>query len=437
MTNVITSVSDYLEKLKKITVGEDSQLFYRGVSNEEYATPDKNIPSIYRKSGWIQNEDKMFYELVSRVPEEFKDCQNTFEYLVKMQHYGYPTRLLDITSNPLVALYFACSGDEDNEKDGVVILFNIKKNDIRNYESDRVLLLANLALSKRCITLTDFIINEVNEVLDKYFLYKKYDFDLPYLVDINEINELVDLLLVLEDHFNILINLEEIKSFSIKLILAHLFIILKNALEYEDIYSNVGIYDDIDLAVHDYIDLTVFDKLRLLHDNIRHCLINQNFPIDEFASLRLKQGLQDVIREHVRLIHDYSKKYLNIRKSFDEYGYSLKSKKFHFNTGIIKLNDIYTVQCVIPKQTNPRIISQQGAFLLFGLSNNHKDSILDSPIQENTELANGMKKLNIDKSSKDQILKDLSRLGVSESIIFPEIDNITKEIKKNYIAVDK
>lgn len=94
MTNTITSVSDYLEKLKTIAVDEDSQLFYRGVSNEEYATPENNIPSIYRKPGWIENEDKMFYELVSRVPEEFKDCQNTFEYLVKMQHYGYPTRLL-------------------------------------------------------------------------------------------------------------------------------------------------------------------------------------------------------------------------------------------------------------------------------------------------------------------------------------------------------
>lgn len=40
-------------------------------------------------------------------------------YLVLAQHYGIPTTLLDWTSNPLVALFFAC--EPENQADGAVI----------------------------------------------------------------------------------------------------------------------------------------------------------------------------------------------------------------------------------------------------------------------------------------------------------------------------
>lgn len=42
-----------------------------------------------------------------------------------MQHYGAPTRLLDFTGNPLIALYFACDDDSQKDKDGVVLLCKI------------------------------------------------------------------------------------------------------------------------------------------------------------------------------------------------------------------------------------------------------------------------------------------------------------------------
>ena len=61
-----------------------------------------------------------------------------------MQHYALPTRLLDITSNPLVALYFACQNYKKND-DGVVYVFKIRKNEIKYYDSDSVSLISNLA----------------------------------------------------------------------------------------------------------------------------------------------------------------------------------------------------------------------------------------------------------------------------------------------------
>lgn len=64
------------------------------------------------------------------MPSEFRECTSPFEELTKLQHYGLPTRLLDLTRNPLVALYFACCSSEkvvDNEgiemySDGVVYI---------------------------------------------------------------------------------------------------------------------------------------------------------------------------------------------------------------------------------------------------------------------------------------------------------------------------
>lgn len=48
-----------------------------------------------------------------------------FNLVSKMQHYGLVTRLLDLTSNPAVALYFACCSHPD--KDGEMFVFNTNR----------------------------------------------------------------------------------------------------------------------------------------------------------------------------------------------------------------------------------------------------------------------------------------------------------------------
>ncbi|VFI63678.1 hypothetical protein LAP9571_02887 [Lactiplantibacillus plantarum] len=72
-----------------------------------------------------------------------------------MQHFGLPTRLLDVTTNALVALYFACQSHLDSEgyeTDGIVTMFiSNKTQNIDNYtyyssRSDTVEVLSTLAL---------------------------------------------------------------------------------------------------------------------------------------------------------------------------------------------------------------------------------------------------------------------------------------------------
>ena len=98
--------------------GDKRILMYRGQADKSFGIS----PSIFRKNG-LKREAQMIQELKRLAPSEFTLSDSALDYLVKMQHYGLPTRLLDITSNPLVALYFACSDESCKSVDGEIITF--------------------------------------------------------------------------------------------------------------------------------------------------------------------------------------------------------------------------------------------------------------------------------------------------------------------------
>jgi hypothetical protein len=60
-----------------------------------------------------------------------------------MQHYTLPTRLLDVTRNPLVATYFACKSVHRQHSE--VVVLTIDRALRKYYDSDSVRCLANLA----------------------------------------------------------------------------------------------------------------------------------------------------------------------------------------------------------------------------------------------------------------------------------------------------
>lgn len=76
-------------------------------------------------------------------PLEFGSDKSMFSKLVRAQHYGLPTRLLDVTINPLVALYFACC--DTGSADGVVHIFDFNEERVKFADSDAVSVICNLA----------------------------------------------------------------------------------------------------------------------------------------------------------------------------------------------------------------------------------------------------------------------------------------------------
>lgn len=137
---LIGSVKTFLAQMESMDVGEGISLYYRGQSDSAFEI----LPGVYRDKSWIENEDVMLRELIMRCPGDFDSSESTFQALVKMQHYSLPTRLLDITKNPLIALYFACIG-ENKSSNGEVLVFRIPKKEIKYYDGDQVSILSNIA----------------------------------------------------------------------------------------------------------------------------------------------------------------------------------------------------------------------------------------------------------------------------------------------------
>lgn len=114
------------------------------------------IPSLFRHKEWVEKEMELNARVYNDRPKDFVDCNSTFDKLVRLKHYDHPSRLLDLTASPLVALFFACfslNKEEENRTGLISEAYCNKKDEKISVSSDTVVLLT--AMTNTSITLLE------------------------------------------------------------------------------------------------------------------------------------------------------------------------------------------------------------------------------------------------------------------------------------------
>ena len=116
----IKKVADLLKHLKNDGRPDAGPRWFRGHSNREWA-----LLSAYDrlvdppKETQLLNKFRQNANLLIR--EQYPNTD--FDWMFLMQHYGVPTRLLDWSESPLVALYFSLEMDNEDTRDEDAILW--------------------------------------------------------------------------------------------------------------------------------------------------------------------------------------------------------------------------------------------------------------------------------------------------------------------------
>ncbi|SLJ83767.1 FRG domain-containing protein [Psychrobacter sp. DAB_AL43B] len=176
----VESVTDFIQKIFSHKNDKNFTNFYRGHSSSKY----KLEPSLFRKKidgsfHFLENENTIYNELLTQNYSEFGTDNSTFDRLVRMQHFSLPTRLLDISTNPLIALYFACKGGEGLSGD--VVFIQVPRDKIKYFDSDTATCIANLCkLTNKDKEILSGGVTEPNYTVVMEKLYNYIKDDKPY-----------------------------------------------------------------------------------------------------------------------------------------------------------------------------------------------------------------------------------------------------------------
>lgn len=180
----IGAVSSFIKRIMDLSDNGMEPTAFRGHKCDSWDA----LPSIFRHdyTNAYKNENSIVRDIVSAYPTEFESDKTMFDRLVRMQHYALPTRLLDVTINPLVSLWFATEEYTEKQKtsngrlkninrNGKVFVYFVPSERRKYYDSDTVSCLANLSNLKD---------NQKTDLLENAFALANEDVENDVMLDV-------------------------------------------------------------------------------------------------------------------------------------------------------------------------------------------------------------------------------------------------------------
>jgi len=484
----VNSVSEFIEKIVQLDKEEGTETFYRGHANRDWEL----LPSIFRTPNGVEKEHLLFRDMVAHEPQSFSECKSALDYLVQMQHYGLPTRLLDMTTNPLVALYFACQPTPDDAVAGAVAGARAGIQMIGK-------ILRVCAAISQTLSQTLSQADATNETVARNVAQAIVG--AIAVVDVGAVEQAITQVIatavIAEDAQDSFLDFMKViaqaiveattvagtqEATNIMLVMAALFVAIGNSelVFDEKLFSRAGAVAGAIAGISaeaGQIAVAVAMVAEGINTNVPGPLVE--YPV-EFAALfsakagaelgsafgakaRAKDGAvylfsipEDKVKHYdsdtVSVLANLAKCKISEQCSaclsvedFNEQPdikfllHQIKGEKPHFLPRIQPL-DLSNLFFVKAKNGNQRIANQMGAFLIFGLGVKQvKASGSDGEVNLLTKSEHAevpaewiKKKLIIPKECKADILKELAQLGITESYIYPGMEQYAKELKKRY-----
>ena len=123
--------------------GDDWTLYFRGEGRSSWELRPSLMRIFSEGSSFRPFEGEMLNDLITLQPQAFYQVDSALGQWVFAQHHRLKTRLLDITRNPLVALFNACEGNDD--EDGRLHAFAVPNSLIKPFNSNSIRIITNFA----------------------------------------------------------------------------------------------------------------------------------------------------------------------------------------------------------------------------------------------------------------------------------------------------